>query len=262
MSVRPAAAVLVAFAVFAAVSPAPTRATGPTPIVVELFTSEGCSDCPPADAMLASLAAAASRGDGPAVIALSEHVDYWDRLGWRDRFSSAAFTNRQQVYSAHFNIDSIYTPQMVVDGVAEFVGSDGAAARRAIAKATGMPHGVVRISAEPPAGDRVSVTVSASELPAVGRGDHADVVLAITEDGLKSDVKRGENRGRMLAHAAVVRRLITIGETPESGASSAQSVVTLEPEWRRDQLTIVAFVQERRGRRVLASAASPLQIRR
>src|SRR6266540_613998 len=175
MSVRPAAAVFAWFAVFATVGSAPTRATGPAPIVVELFTSEGCSDCPPADAILAALSAAGSRGDGPTIVALSEHVDYWDRLGWRDRFSSAAFTRRQQVYSAHFNIDSIYTPQMVVDGIAEFVGSDGAAARRAIAKATGMAHGVVRISSEPPAGDCVSVTVSANELAAVGRGDRGDI---------------------------------------------------------------------------------------
>src|SRR5205807_641003 len=117
----------------------------------------------------------------------SEHVDYWDRLGWRDRFSSAAFTNRQQVYSAHFNIESIYTPQMVVDGVAEFVGSDAAAARRAIAKAVDAPHGVVRISTEAdvarPFQDRdraaespaLHVTVSASDLPRIGRGDHGDI---------------------------------------------------------------------------------------
>src|SRR5204862_6982742 len=119
-----------------------------------------------------------------------------------------------------------------------------------------------RIFAEPPAGDRVSVNVSASELPAIGRGDHRDIVLAITEDGLKSDVKHGENRGRTLTHTAVVRRMITIGETSAAGTASAQSVVTLEPEWQRAQLKIVAFVQERRGRRVLASAAWPLQIRR
>jgi hypothetical protein len=261
--VRPAATFIVALVLLAPAGPAShPRAAAPTAVVVELFTSEGCSDCPAADRMLASLVEMQPRADGATIIALSEHVDYWDRLGWRDRFSSAAFTNRQQVYSARFNIDSIYTPQMVVDGASEFVGSDAAAAGRAIAKAVAAPHGSVRISAEPPADDRLSVTVSAGDLPKTGRGDHGDIVVAITEDGLKSDVKRGENHGRTLAHAAVVRRMITIGEATDAGVSEAHGVVKLDADWRRERLKIVAFVQERRGRRILASAVSPLQTRR
>src|SRR6185295_6058071 len=117
------------------------------PVIVELFTSEGCSDCPAADVLLQKLTASPP-GDVD-VIGLGEHVDYWDRLGWRDRFSSAALTSRQRVYQDHFGTESIYTPQMVVDGRVEFVGSDAAAARRAIDRAANMAHGVLRIALEP-----------------------------------------------------------------------------------------------------------------
>ena len=229
---------------------AATARSGPaasTAIIVELFTSEGCEDCPAADALLDTFATTQPI-EGAAIVALGQHVDYWDRLGWRDRFSSAAFTNRQQAYGAHFNTQSIYTPQMVVDGAAEFVGSDAAAARRAIAKATGAPKSLA-----------LQVTVTASELPTIGRGDHGDIVIALTEDGLKTDVKRGENRGRTLAHAAVVRRMVTIGEAAAAGTSTGRGEMTVESDWRRDRLKLVAFVQERRGRRILASAVSQLQ---
>ena len=270
---------------------AQTGATVPaTPVVVELFTSEGCSSCPPADALLQRLAAAGQ--DGVRVIALGEHVDYWDRLGWKDRFSSGELTARQQTYASRFNIDSIYTPQMVVDGRTEFVGSDASAARSAITKAAAARHGTVTLALEggperpapQPAGvarpsemarpftsvawpltdvarpfqGRVSVTVT--NLPTVSRGDHADILLGITEDHLQSDVKAGENRGRVLAHAPVVRKLTTIGEVVgESG--SAATELTIAPDWRREYLTIVAFVQERRSRTVLAAVSLPLTSR-
>src|SRR5919197_1244382 len=120
-------------------------------VVVELFTSEGCSSCPPADQLLERLAAAGAI-DGAQVVALGEHVDYWDRLGWRDRFSSPAFTARQAVYVRRFNDESAYTPQMVVDGRAGLVGSDAGAVRRAIAKAAAAPHGVMSVVAPGKAG--------------------------------------------------------------------------------------------------------------
>src|SRR4051794_37883402 len=104
-------------------------AAPPTPIVVELFTSEGCESCPPADVLLQQLASTQPVA-GAQIIPLSLHVDYWDQLGWKDRFSSALLTNRQRTYGARFNIDSVYTPQIVVDGRSELVGSDGAAARK------------------------------------------------------------------------------------------------------------------------------------
>jgi hypothetical protein len=289
-------------------------AATPTPILVELFTSEGCADCPPADAVLEKLIATQPAA-GMEVIGLGQHVDYWDQLGWKDRFSSAALTNRQRIYSAHFNLESIYTPQMVVDGRAQFVGSDGKAATQAIARALAAKHGLVRIDVEsdsdvrPPfqdsdvrrpfqdsevgrpfqdsdvgrpfqgrrgnAGDpkrvalhvperlalRTSVNVTVSDLPPLGRGDHADIIVAITEDHLRSSVTRGENHGRTLTHAAVVRSMTTIGQATE-GAGSARAEIPIAADWQRDQLKVVAFVQEQRGRAILASAATPLQTAR
>jgi hypothetical protein len=236
------------------------RANPPTPILVELFTAEGCSSCPPADALLQRLVDAQPAG-GAQIIALGEHVDYWDHQGWKDRFASPALTERQRVYASHFRTESIYTPQMVVDGRAEFVGSDATAARRAIERAQATTHGVVRIAAESSGTDAarsaVHLVVNVTDLPDVARGDRADILVAVTEDQLRSDVKRGENHGRVLAHAAVVRQLTTVAEA-NGPSASARFDVTMAPEWRREHLKIVAFVQERRGRAILAAAVLPL----
>jgi hypothetical protein len=234
------------------------------PVLVELFTSEGCSSCPPADALLQRLVETqpVTRAQ---IIALGEHVDYWDRLGWKDRFSSAALTSRQQVYGARFNTDSVYTPQMVVDGSTEFVGSDASAARRALERAVAAPHGRVRVALDEGTntsrGDRsLAVTVTASDLPREG-ADRADVVLAITEDRLRSDVTRGENHGRVLTHAAVVRYLAPAGEAARDTAFTTHAEIPIGADWQRSHLNVVAFVQERRSRTVLAAAVLPVVVR-
>jgi hypothetical protein len=255
-----------AMAVFAAGG---SHAAPPTPVLVELFTSEGCSDCPPADAFLDKLVQT-QPVSGARIIGLGQHVDYWDRLGWKDRFSSAALTNRQRQYQERFGTESIYTPQMVVDGRAEFVGSDAAAARRAIERSLTSPHGVVKIDVSvagaelaPPAradqGRPLHVSVTATDLPRISRGDRADIIVAVTEDHLRSDVKRGENKGRVLTHAAVVRYMAAIGQASEGASSSARADIALGPDWQRDHLQVVAFVQELRGRTILASAVASLQ---
>jgi hypothetical protein len=246
-------------------------AASPTPVIVELFTSEGCSDCPAADTLLENIAAAQPVA-GARIIALGEHVDYWDRLGWRDRFSSAAFTSRQQAYQTRFATESIYTPQMVVDGRAEFVGSDGNAARQAIARTLAAPHGTITVSAgtqpAPPGDARLTaeqapplrVTVEVTHLPHVTRGDRADIMLVVTESGLITDVKRGENHGKVLKHAPVVRYLATIGQIAADGTgASATADIPLAADWQRDHLALVAFVQEQRGRAILASASARLK---
>jgi hypothetical protein len=235
------------------------RAAQPTPVLVELFTSEGCSDCPPADTLLQKLVVAPPAG--AAVIALGQHVDYWDRLGWKDRFSSAALTERQQLYAARFNNESIYTPQMVVDGRTEFVGSDASAARKAIDRSAAVPHGSLVLQIADAGASRVTVSVDARDLPPVSKGDRADIIVAVTEDGLQSIVKGGENRGRTLSHAAVVRQMTTAREVAETSAS-ARVDVPLASDWHRDRLKIVGFVQERRGRTILASAEAPLKLAR
>jgi len=228
-----------------------------TPVVVELFTSEGCSDCPPADAVLARLVADQPIA-GAEVIALGEHVDYWDQLGWKDRFSSAALTNRQQIYGSHFNLDSVYTPQMVVDGRAQFVGSDLAAARRAVERAAAAEHASATLRVDSASDRVIAVTVNVAGVPR-SRGDRADIQLAITEDAVVTEVKRGENHGRTLTHAAVVRSMAAIGQVAPDGTATAHAEIPLGAGWRRDRLKAVAFVQEQRGRAILASAAAPVQ---
>jgi hypothetical protein len=225
-----------------------------TPVLVELFTSEGCSDCPPADALLQTLIEAPPAG--AEIIGLGQHVDYWDRLGWKDRFSAPALTARQRAYADRFRNESIYTPQMVVDGRTELVGSDARGARRAIDRALAAAHGVVRIGIEPGGPSRVAaVAVVVPTLPA-DLSDRADVVVAITEDNLRSAVTRGENHGRTLVHAAVVRYMATIGEA--AAGASVRAEIPIDADWRRDNLKVVAFVQTRHTRAVLASAAVAL----
>ena len=246
---------LLAFALTAVAGGAPGAASVPqTPVLVELFTSEGCSSCPPADTLLQSLTETQPVA-GVQIIALGQHVDYWDRLGWKDRFSSAALTNRQQQYGRAFKTESVYTPQMVVDGREEVVGTDANAARRAIGKALSAPHAAISLALALVAPDRVVVTMNAADLPLVSRGDRAETLLAVTEDRLRSDVRSGENKGRQLTHAAVVRELRTIGS---AAAVPARIEVTIAPDWQRDALKIVVFIQERASRRVLGSAAMPL----
>src|SRR5262249_18133765 len=188
--------------VFGALLQAPHAAApaAAAPIVVELFTSEGCSSCPPADALLQKLVESQPIG-GAEIVALGEHVDYWDRLGWKDRFSSAALTARQQQYADRLRVESIYTPQIVVDGRAELVGSDGNAAKRTIERARTSAHGTLRLSVQDASAKAIAVSIQTADLPAPGRGDHTDVIVVITEDGLRSNVTRGENHGRTLTHA-------------------------------------------------------------
>jgi hypothetical protein len=241
--------------------------TGPAvPIVVELFTSEGCSSCPPADVFLQKLVETQPVA-GAQIIALGEHVDYWDQQGWKDRFASASLTSRQQVYGARFNTDSVYTPQMIVDGRTEFVGSDANTARRALERAAAKPHGRVHIAfddsrnagAAAGSGRAVAVAITTTDLPR--NADRADVVIAVTEDRLRSDVTRGENHGRVLTHAAVVRYLAPAGEAARDAESTVRAEIPIASDWQRSQLTIVAFVQERRSRTILAAAALPVAAR-
>lgn len=247
-----------------------TRAAPPTPVIVELFTSEGCIDCPPADELLGTLIAAQPVA-GAEIIALGEHVDYWDRLGWKDRFSSAALTNRQRLYQTRFAGESIYTPQMVVDGRAGFVGSDAVAARKALERTLTAPHGIVKVTLdrgatcpEPCRGEspapQVGLSLSVTGLPPIARGDRADILVAVTESGLATDVTRGENHGKVLRHAPVVRYLATIGQIAADGSGgSARADIPIDAAWQRDRLTLVAFVQELRGRTILAAASVSLK---
>jgi hypothetical protein len=223
------------------------------PILVELFTAEGCSSCPAADVLLEKMIEA-QPASGVQLIGLGEHVDYWDSLGWKDRFSSAKLTARQREYAARLKNEEVFTPQMIVDGRDAFVGSDLAAARRAIERASAIPHGVIQVTVETSSANAITVSVAANQLPPLTSGDHGEIIVAIVEDHLQTEVKRGENQGRTLTHAAVVRTLQTIGEASGAAATS-RARISLPSDWRRDNLKIVAFAQERGSRRVLATAA-------
>ena len=155
------------------------------PIVVELFTSEGCSSCPPADALLAKLRQAET-AEGAEVLILGQHVDYWNHLGWTDRFSSAAFTQRQAEYARRFALNSSYTPQMVIDGRAELVGNDEGGVRRQLALAARSPK-PARIKLSWNRDGQLQVNVEGTE------ERDGKVMLAITEDGLSTRVGGGEN---------------------------------------------------------------------
>jgi hypothetical protein len=237
-------------------------ASGQT-VVVELFTSEGCSSCPPADQVLARLApprnAAIFRGKqapisvppGVEIIALGEHVDYWDQLGWKDKFSSPLFSARQQDYGKAFHLESVYTPEMVVNGQKEVLGSDSRAVQEAINKEVKDPQAQVSIAMMSPQ----TVTFSVSKLPP---GSHdADILLGVTEDGLVTSVLGGENSGRQLRHAAVVRTLSSLGrlDPQRPGEYSATAQLNLRPDWNRANLKLVLFVQDRVNRHILGAAS-------
>src|SRR5438874_13380546 len=185
--------VLLAFAIFTILllCSDSARAATPTPILVELFTSEGCSDCPPAEALLRTLDIAQPI-PGAQVIVLEEHVDYWDDQGWRDPFSSHAFTLRQSAYVERLRVENgPYTPQMVVDGTEAFVGNDRSQAGRAFVKEVPVPKVSVQISALRIEGGKALAHVEIGAVPS-----KAEVFVAIVLDHAQSQVLRGENGGR------------------------------------------------------------------
>jgi hypothetical protein len=224
---------------------------GGTPVaVVELFTSEGCSSCPPADRLLAELAESPDR----RVYALSFHVDYWDELGWPDRFASRAFTLRQREYARALGVRAIYTPQMVVNGTEEFTGSDRDRAETAVGHALSR-RSQVRLEMHPrwTGPDVTTVGYSASEAPA-----GATLVMAVVERQAVTSVLRGENAGKTLRHENVVRSLVAVPLTAATGSV----VVQVPPSMARPAAELIGWVQREPafvgGAPVLGAARSSL----
>jgi hypothetical protein len=225
------------------------------PVLVELFTSEGCSSCPPADALLAQFEAQQPIS-GAEVVALEEHVDYWNQQGWLDPFSSAQWTERQQKYAASRRDEQIYTPQMVINGHAQFVGSHESQARHEIEQAALQPGMEISLEATPAEKkDAARFKVAVAALSSNDAGDQAEVWLAVTESGLHSAVKAGENSGRDVHHADVIRILHKLGaaDAHKSPSFSAEHTVKLDHSWNRQNLRTIAFVQEKRSLRVLGA---------
>jgi hypothetical protein len=231
------------------------------PVLVELFTSEGCSSCPPADALLAQLGKQQPVPSADAII-LEEHVDYWDDQGWHDPFSSAAATARQKDYAFRLG-GEVYTPEMVVDGHAAFVGSSGGDARKEIETAAGSPKAEIHLTWDT-AGASSSGTspilhIQVGKLPATADRTKPDVFVAITENHLHSSVLRGENSGRALDHDGVVRSLTRVGAaTAQTDAAyNSQAPLKINADWKRENLRAVVFVQDPHSRRIFAAASIP-----
>ena len=231
------------------------RAATRVPVIVELFTSEGCSSCPPADALLRRLEEQQPVPNAE-IIVLGEHVDYWNYIGWTDRFSSKQFTERQERYARVFNLDSAYTPQMVVNGRTELNGADEGVAKRSIADATKQSRVPVTMALKAVKdGNAVyDVQVSASPLT-----EGSEIFLAVTESGLRTEVKAGENGGRTLVHDGVVHILTKIGDLKGTDFT-AQPTIKLSPEWKMPSLNVVAFIQEKNSRRILGAADQSFRV--
>ena len=229
----------------------------PPMVLLELFTSEGCSSCPPADRLLEQLSGDELVAD-VEVVPLSFHVDYWNHLGWRDPYSNADFSRRQESYAAVLGSD-VFTPQLVVDGEAQLVGSDRREALAALARAAKRPRASVEVArvADPQAPPRKvawKIAIDAGSLPQ--RPALSYLFLSVTEDGLASSVARGENAGKTLRHVGVVRVLRPLGRVwlDETGKATQNVTIDLDPAWQADRLHVVAWLADGPNGRVLGSA--------
>ncbi|MEO8588315.1 MAG: DUF1223 domain-containing protein [Flavobacteriales bacterium] len=214
--------------------------------VVELFTSEGCSSCPPADDALTELVERAQRDDLP-IFALSFHVDYWNRLGWKDPFSAAAWSERQRIYSTRTD-DNVYTPQCIVNGTNSFVGSRSGELNTEVNKAiAGTTVNGIEVDAH-----RTDAVITVTYAVA-GPVAETELVVALVESGLSSQVRSGENGGRLLTHVNVVRELkrVAISDAARGGTA------TLSANALKDagNAQVILFVQER-GQGAVTGAAS------
>ncbi|MEM9727330.1 MAG: DUF1223 domain-containing protein [Myxococcota bacterium] len=233
----------------------PSDAAANDAVLVELFTSQGCSSCPPADRVLSDLGH--DRGN-VEIIPLSFHVDYWNYIGWKDAFSSSKWSNRQREYAAALPGNRTYTPQLVVQGRLDCVGSNERCIRDAVSRAASLPRAAsVEIEDAREVGGSVYVDADVQLEP----GQSAVVAnVVVYESGLSTDVRRGENRGRELRNDFVVRRLEQVG-TIASGDTTRRRVTTKIPvqkDWKEDKLGVVVFLQDPATRKVLSVARAPL----
>jgi hypothetical protein len=236
---------------------AAAQAGSAAPVLVELFTSEGCSSCPPADAMLANLDRLQPVA-GAQIIVLEEHVDYWNHDGWTDKYSSSAITERQNEYGRRFKLNDVYTPEMVVDGDTQFNGSEPKAAVAAIEAARSKPKVMVRISGLSLEGKAVRLHVDADALPAALGVHKADIFVALALNSAESQVLRGENKGRDLKHVAVAISVTKVGTADDRAAFGRDVVVKLPSAVEATNLRVIAFVQKSDSGPVLGASLLPL----
>jgi hypothetical protein len=224
-----------------------------TPVLVELFTSEGCSSCPPADDLLARL-----DRDQPVptadIVTLGEHVDYWDSLGWHDRFSSPQLTARQSAYTQRLQLDDNYTPQMIVDGLQQFVGNDTSHALRAIAGAAQTSKLELTLSTITYDGAHLLGSVSCAPRP--GSLPGGDIYAAVVQSTATTQVRSGENGGRTLHHASVVRTLQRIGSLSDLAAKPLAFSLSTPRDAPIAAFRVVVFAQRSGQGAILAAVSS------
>ncbi|MFI5097899.1 MAG: DUF1223 domain-containing protein [Candidatus Acidiferrales bacterium] len=220
-------------------------------VIAEVFTSEGCSSCPPAEALLKHLSEE-QPVDGVEVIALEEHVDYWNQLGWTDPFSSREFSERQEQYASTFHNDGVYTPQLIIDGSAEVVGSRPREAEETIRRAASLPKVSLMLKeiGERKNGD-ATFQFSAASLPSALNSHKLELWVAVTERGLQSDVRAGENSGHRLQHAAVVRSLRKLQTRDSAAQFKSQITVQLKGGWKQENLAVIVFLVDPATRRIV-----------
>ncbi len=198
------------------------------PSIVELFTSEGCSSCPPAD----KLVAVAQKEFNDNTIVLSYHVDYWDRLGWKDPFSKSAYSDRQRQYAQHLNLESVYTPQIIINGKTEFVGSNKAALWNAISNYKSSDNNIIETETALVNNQQLSVKYNYAALKA-----NENVVLELVLKNASTQVKRGENSGATLSHINIVQDIVQKKE------SMGTATFNLPANFTKENYLIVAFIQ-------------------
>lgn len=232
-------------AAFFVLALAAVPARSQSPVVLELYTSEGCSSCPPADDLFSKLV------EEPGVIGLAFHVDYWNKLGWIDPYSKAEWSRRQGGWSGALAAESIYTPQLIAGGVKECVGNDEEKVRAAIADARKAAQPAkVTLSVAKPAGGKLAVSV---KYDISGSVDSPKLTVALFEDGLVTEVKSGENAGSTMAHTRVVRAL----EQPPVQDHEAKIELVLDAKWNAAKLGVAAFVSDSKMRVLGAASARP-----
>jgi hypothetical protein len=235
------------------IAPAETASADAHPILVELFTSKGCSSCPPADALLEKLDAS-QPVPGAQLIVLSEHVDYWDHDGWKDPNSSSALTDRQVAYVHALGLQTPYTPEIIVDGSSEMRANDPQQVNRLFHEAATVPKMPVRIGEV--SIDAGNPGILRARVEADGNSDrhNADVYVAVALDHVESQVLHGENGGRHLTHVAVVLQLTKIGKLQKGKSFDETVQLKLKPGTDPKNVRLVAFVQEPGPGKLLGAA--------
>jgi len=213
-------------------------------VVAELFTSEGCSSCPPADKLLEKIQ---NENPGKSVYVLAFHVDYWDHQGWKDRFSNPAFTARQRQYADWLNLETVYTPQMVVNGRKEFIGSYEGPITKTITKELGQPAANALTLRTHIEGSKLHVDFTATP------EKNAELVLALVQRLATSNVKAGENEGRQLSHVQIVRQLYT-----QDVNNNQKISIDLPADFNEKGYELIGFVQHKKDGKITAATKAEL----